>query len=749
MARVAAGTGLAKSVSKKDVCRYLTWLHMKLATFPLFSIVDGQCTCNREGCKDAGKHPKVTGWQTRDIDHTPVAGEGYGIATGARSGVFVVDLDGEDAIKHLLTLGPLPPTFMVRTGRTEPGVHMYFKYPEGESIRNDAGRKFGHLKIDTRGEGGYVVGPGSPHRSGNYYTAMNDIPPADAPEWMLARLRMTAAERRDAAADAPIPIDPETPEGMRRIELAYDYLTETAEPSVQGSNGSGSLWQVAQTLVRTYELPLDVSAALINELYNPRCLPAWTDREIWHKCEDARDRGTWMCGCPSAAFPGNLLAAQHKPIKAPPAATLGSAGAGSTRMLPAPGHKYSFTPGDRPNGDKKKISFANAIADLVTHQEWAGVLQWDEFRKKPVAVNPPVKLDAEVGGLSDEDGNSIAAWFEVNNMHLLGGDMAYKAAIQASRRNAYHPIKEYLESVCAQGSGGTCYLDTLATRVFGTADPQANEFLKKTLVAAVRRIRHPGCQMDTVLVLHGGQGVKKSTFVRALFGGEYVRSQMPDLSSKDASLALNGFWCIELAELTRIVNSESSTVKEFLTRPFDDYRPPYGRTDMRFARQCILIGTTNDQDFLSDATGNRRYLPIACVGKIDVDYITANRDAIWAEACLLEAAGYPHWYDDESAVEEARKPFVREDAWQQDIATYLAGKEYVTNNQVFRDVIMRGDGDLLKYTRKEQMRVAETLKRLGCICRMTWEGGTSHRRWFTPESLKLAAPNKKKLSLVK
>jgi predicted P-loop ATPase len=703
------------------------------------------CTCNREDCKDAGKHPRVTGWQTRDLDHTPVPGEGYGIATGRASGIFVVDVDGEDALRHLFSLGEIPPTTVVRTGRAGgDGYHLYFQYPPDEEIRNDQGRKLGHLKIDVRGEGGYVVGPGSPHKSGNVYEVLQSDPPAVAPEWMLSRLRATAAERRDAAASAPVPVDIESAEGERRIGLAYTFLDETAEPAVQGEGGSYALWIVAQTLVRTYELPLEVAAQLCLEIYNPRCSPPWSEQEIWHKLEDARDRGTWMCGCPSADFPANLVAAAHKPVRAPALAV------GRTRMLPNPAHVYSFTPGDRPNGEKNKISFASATADLVTHQEWAGVMQWDEFHRKPYAINPPVRLDAERGGLSDEDGNAIAAWFEVNGTHLIGGDMAYKAAVQAARRNPYHPVKEYLDKVCAENTGPYSILDTLAERVFGATDPQANEFLKKTLVAAVRRIRSPGCQMDTVLVLHGGQGVKKSTFVRELFGPEFVRSQMPDLASKDASLALNGFWCIELAELTRIVNSESSTVKEFLTRPFDDYRPPYGRTDQRFARQCILIGTTNDQDFLSDATGNRRYLPIACIGKIDVEFVQSHKDEIWAEACVLEAAGYPHWFEDETAIEESRTPFVREDAWHSAIEDYLRGKESVKNEQVFRDVIMRGDGDLLKYTHKEQKRVADTLKRLGCTQKVVKIDGKATRLWFTPDAIvKLEPKAKRNLSLVK
>lgn len=150
----------------------------------------------------------------------------------------------------------------------------------------------------------------------------------------------------------------------------------------------------------------------------------------------------------------------------------------------------------------------------------------------------------------------------------------------------------------------------LSSRIFATHDARYDTCLGYALIGAASRIKRPGCQCDSMIVLCGPQGVGKSSFVRALYGDKYVRSQMPDLASKDASEALNGFAAIELAELDRILRSENSTVKEFLTRTFDDYRPPYGRVSQRFPRQCTFWGTTNEDDWLRDVTGARRFWPI-------------------------------------------------------------------------------------------------------------------------------------------
>lgn len=107
-----------------------------------------------------------------------------GIATGAVSGLLVLDLDSDDAVKEAEALG-IPDTITVRTGK---GVHVYFQHPGG-TIGNRAGIRPG---VDIRGDGGYVVAPGSLHPSGSTYEWGN--PPglfslAPVPAWLSDMLR--------------------------------------------------------------------------------------------------------------------------------------------------------------------------------------------------------------------------------------------------------------------------------------------------------------------------------------------------------------------------------------------------------------------------------------------------------------------------------------------------------------------------------------------------------------------------------
>jgi hypothetical protein len=135
------------------------------------------------------------------------------------------------------------------------------------------------------------------HRSGVTYDVIDDREPVDAPAWLLEWPGLRAAVRvfGEAGSNAPRAIDEEHPEWIRRVNLAREYL-EKAPPSVVGDNGSGKLWAAALYLVRRLELPLETCAELIEHDYNPRCEPTWSEAEIWHKLESARDKSDLPCG---------------------------------------------------------------------------------------------------------------------------------------------------------------------------------------------------------------------------------------------------------------------------------------------------------------------------------------------------------------------------------------------------------------------------------------------------------------------
>lgn len=694
-----------------------------VTVFPLHTVEqengEARCGCGDASCSRVGKHPAV-GWRDLEPGEKIVRedGGGHGIVTGAKSGLFVVDCDGADALEEFVRRFGDVDTFTVETPR---GCHLYFRHPDF-AVKTSAGEL--GKGIDVRGEGGFVVAPGSPHRSGGLYVVAHDVPLADAPAGLLDAVKAGKARERSAEKNAPTPVDVESEEGKKRIDKAI-VLAATYKAAVSGEGGSGNLWDLALELIRDYELPIPTAKHIVEEHYNPRCVPPWTEREILHKLEDARDRSDKITG---AVVLDDVIERATRPLTIP-----------ATRKEDRRAG-YSFDPARAvAAADRKKQAFTDTVFCLTSSEEWKGVLRWDVFRQRAFAVNPIMRMDAEDiwQGITESDLSGIRVWMETRGV-TVGKLELFDAVMRACRAREVHPLRDWLDAL---PSVNTAILNRLAERVFGAADDASNLFLKMFLIAAAKRVYEPGCQVDTVLVLHGKQGAGKTSFTRALFGNEWVRSQIADLASKDASGGLQGFWCVELAELDRVMRAESSTVKEFLTRLFDDFRPPYGRVEQRFPRQCVFVGTTNEDEFLVDATGGRRYWPIH-VESVDLAWLEANRAAIWAAARDLARAGARHWLDAEESEtigDKARSGYVSEDGWHDAIEDYCCGREWVPNEVgIFTEKL---GGSIERLDRRVRLRISETLKRLGCKRGRKRVGGKALRVYYVPSLLRNEVPS--------
>jgi hypothetical protein len=163
------------------------------------------------------------------------------------------------------------------------------------------------------------------------------------------------------------------------------------------------------------------------------------------------------------------------------------------------------------------------------------------------------------------------------------------------------------------------------------------EFAGVLLIRAmVVRARHPGTKFDSCIVLEGSQGSGKSTLAQLLCAGpgDGYFGDAPGLiglEMKARAELLTGRWLVELAELSGLMRSESENVKAFLSQTADQFRPAYSRVAVSRPRTSVFIATTNSQAYLQDATGNRRFIPVAC-GKIDIPQLKGVRDQLFAEA---------------------------------------------------------------------------------------------------------------------
>jgi predicted P-loop ATPase len=192
-----------------------------------------------------------------------------------------------------------------------------------------------------------------------------------------------------------------------------------------------------------------------------------------------------------------------------------------------------------------------------------------------------------------------------------------------------------------------------------------------------------------------------------------VFNNLPDITAgKDVAQHLNGKWLIEVSEMHSMNRAESAQLKAFITRPIERYRPSYGRKEVIEPRQCVFIGTTNRDCYLRDETGARRFWPIK-VGRIDVDALAGDRDQIFAEAVQAYHAKAVWWPDKEFehqhiVPEQAAR--YEGDAWEEDIAAYLAAKTRVTIGEVAQHALFI---EKPRIGTADQRRIAAILERIG------------------------------------
>ncbi|MEM7440592.1 MAG: virulence-associated E family protein, partial [Pseudomonadota bacterium] len=202
----------------------------------------------------------------------------------------------------------------------------------------------------------------------------------------------------------------------------------------------------------------------------------------------------------------------------------------------------------------------------------------------------------------------------------------------------YHPVIDYIDGL---EWDGVPRIDTWLADFTGAEKTELNkEFGSKLLIAGVRRIRSPGVKFDTMLVLEGFQGTRKSRLAAELAVREEWFCGSLDLKSDDKTKAelLQLAWIVECQELDGLNKATGESLKRFLSTSVDSYRRAYARDAGEYKRHCIILGTTNEDTYLRDLTGNRRIWPVE-VGRIDVEGFKAKVDQLWAEAAVREAKG--------------------------------------------------------------------------------------------------------------
>ena len=298
--------------------------------------------------------------------------------------------------------------------------------------------------------------------------------------------------------------------------------------------------------------------------------------------------------------------------------------------------------------EKLKITEKGALAQTIDNVVL--ILRHDPRLKDCLASN---EMDHTIVTLSNLPWRTVrgeSQWVDTDDACLryymekvygmTGKERIFDAVNVVAQERAFHPVRDYLQG-CSWD--GVPRVDTLLIDYLGAEDnAYTRAVTRKTLVAAVARIFNPGCKFDYMLTIRGRQGLGKSALIAKL-GGPWFSDTFTTLQGKDAYEQVQGVWIMEVGELAGMRKAEAETIKLYISKQVDRFRPAYGRRMQEFARQCIFIGTTNETQFLRDTTGNRRFWIVDTPNKPTRNMweeLTAETiQQVWAEAVELYHAG--------------------------------------------------------------------------------------------------------------
>lgn len=553
-----------------------------------------------------------------------------GAAMGSVSGgVIAIDLDvhGADGLATLreweAANGELPETARSVTGSG--GEHLFFRaVPAADAPRNSAN---GELGVDVRGEGGYVVLPPSVNAEGRAYVW--DVGPDEA--------EPAEADARVAAFLGAVRPGKSAGDGAARLEM----------PEKQSEGGRNDLIFRFASSQRSSNVP-EAAALAGAEAYNTTCcIPPLDESEIEKIVHGVYAR--YPAGH-SGEQPGRRGGLASR-TQAGRGGLVERTGVGLTMELSRDGTERPWQP---------EQSIANVQRVLEQDPLLSGRVFLDVRASREMIV-PPIPWDSADDGeprnVIDNDYIELAAYIQ-DNYKLRSKEQARDGLRSVARRHPRNLVVEWLESLEWDGRPR---IATLLGDYLGVADDEYTAgVMRLFMLEAIERAYRPGAKCDYVPVLVGPQGSGKSKFCALLaHREEWFCDNFNTVDPVRGPEKMAGLWIAELSELLAMKDASSvNAVKSFITSTTDVYRRPYATDSEHFRRGCVFIGTTNDTAFLTDRTGNRRWLPIDCFVREptrDIDAVDAPEwiGQAWAEAMHVRDSEHPKLWLTGDAAETA------------------------------------------------------------------------------------------------
>ncbi len=319
----------------------------------------------------------------------------------------------------------------------------------------------------------------------------------------------------------------------------------------------------------------------------------------------------------------------------------------------------------RPLDCRENVMYALQLDPTLT-----GLVRQNDFthlieRVKPTPWGHPA------GEWNEEDDLMLGEYLLRNyRLSIKSTSTLRNGVLMAARSAKYNPV---LELIHAQKWDGIPRLEHWLTDVYEIEERPYTRLIGKCFIMGmVKRALQPGCKFDYMLIIKGEQGLKKSTAFRQLAYPFFTDSAIR-MGDKDSLMAMQLVWIAESAELESLNKSETTQIKQFLSAQEDMFRPPYGSQLIRAKRHAVNVGTTNADEFLKDATGDRRFWPLE-VKVVNEEVLASMRLQLFAEALHRLNEGERYWPSKEEERElvfPEHEPFKRTDAWEDLIDAYV------------------------------------------------------------------------------
>ncbi len=375
----------------------------------------------------------------------------------------------------------------------------------------------------------------------------------------------------------------------------------------------------------------------------------------------------------------------------------------------------------------------NIFRILQSHPEFKDRFRYDEWTQKQ-----EIKKNKRWSELDDADfvpiQTKISAMYP--QFRMVGKEMVIDAVELACRTNKYDRAEDYIRKTKWDGKERP---KSWLHQVYGVEDNKYHQAVGENFFKGmVKRVIRPGCKFDTVIILEGKQGCGKSTSLSIIAGPWHLETTMV-ANKTDFFLQFKGKLIVEFSEGETLSRTETKNMKAMISTPVDTYRAPYGRYMKDVPRRCCFAMTTNQDEYLKDESGNRRFFPVeVTLEKVNLKWLKENRDQLFAEALYrVEELKESVWEYPDEAEQYQMDKMVRS-PYEDDIVSWLEnpmvsnGRQLnidkgLTTSDIWVYALM---GDKARMRKAEEMQIALALKQIGFVRERRTIDGSRKWRWY-------------------